>query len=409
MQLKNSSKIALAAASLLGAANVATVSAADWDHEAAVLYYGESDNRVQDASFKYKGKRTNDDDNVLTLGLGVDTLTGSSPSGIAPSGDVQIVATPSGNGTTTYPANELTLDDTFLDTRVDLSASWDQSVFDDNTRVNVGVSVSKEYDYLHLGLSSGISRELNNKNTTLSLGLAYSADTIEPVGNTPIGLSDISAAKGASDESKDTIDFVVGITQVLSKNTILQINYGLTQADGYLNDPYKRISRVNSTGTIVQNLNESRPDKRLGHNLYGALKHNFSGNVLSSSARLHSDDFGIDSITLDAKYNIKLSNRRSIEPHLRYYHQSAADFYAPQLNTADPLPAFASADYRLAEFDAYTLGATYRFGGSQDREWRITGELYSQNPKKTNLTAGQAGLDANPGFDAIMLSVGVKF
>ncbi|MEH6458015.1 MAG: DUF3570 domain-containing protein [Cocleimonas sp.] len=409
MQLKKSSKIALAAASLLGASQVSIVSAADWDHEAAVLYYGESDDRVQDASFKYKGKRTNDDDNVLTLGLGVDTLTGSSPSGIAPSGDVQIVATPSGNGTTTYPANELTLDDTFLDTRVDLSASWDQSIIDDNTRVNVGVSVSKEYDYLHLGLSSGISRELNNKNTTLSLGLAYSADTIEPVGNTPIGLSDISAAKGASDESKDTIDFVVGITQVLSKNTILQVNYGLTQADGYLNDPYKRISRVNSTGTIVQNLNESRPDKRLGHNLYGALKHDFSGNVLSSSARLHSDDFGIDSITLDAKYNIKLSNRRSIEPHLRYYHQSAADFYAPQLNAADPLPAFASADYRLAEFDAYTLGATYRFGGSKDREWRITGELYSQNPKKTNLTAGQAGLDANPGFDAIMLSVGVKF
>lgn len=409
MQLSKSSKIAMAAAGLLSAASVSTISAAEWDHEAAVLYYGESDDRVQDASFKYKGKRTNDDDNVLTLSLGVDTLTGASPSGIAPSSDVQIVATPSGNGTTTYPANEPTLDDTFLDTRVDLAASWDQSIIDDKTRANVGVSVSKEYDYFHVGLSSGISRELNNKNTTLSLGLAYAADSIEPVGNAPIGLTDISAAKGASDESKDTLDFVVGLTQVLSKNTILQVNYGLSQADGYLNDPYKRISRVDSTGTIVQNLNESRPDKRLGHNIYGALKHNFSGNVLSTSARLHSDDFGIDSVTLDAKYNINLGNRRSIEPHLRYYHQTAADFYAPQLDAASPLPDFASADYRLAEFDAYTLGATYRFGGRKDREWRITGELYSQNPKKLKLTAGQAGLDANPGFDAIMLSVGVKF
>ncbi len=73
------------------------------------------------------------------------------------------------------------------------------------------------------------------------------------------------------------------------------------------------------------------------------------------------------------------------------------------------MPEFASADYRLAEFDAYTLGATYRFGGRKDREWRITGELYSQNPKKVGLTSGQAGLDANPGFDAIMLSVGLKF
>lgn len=206
MQLKNSNRIALAAAGLLGAVNTVQVSATDWDHEASVLYYGESDGRVQDGSVKYKGKRIDDDENVLTLSLGVDTLTGSSPSGIAPSGDVQVVATPSGGGTTTYKANELTLDDTFLDTRVDLGVSWDQSIIDDSTRANVGVSVSKEYDYLHLGVSGGVSRELNNKNTTVSLGLAYSADTIEAVGNTPIPLSDIAAAKGASSESKDTVE-----------------------------------------------------------------------------------------------------------------------------------------------------------------------------------------------------------
>ena len=409
MQLKKSKRIAFAAAGLLSAVNATQVSATDWDHEASVLYYGESDGRVQDGSFKYKGKRTNDDENVLTLNLGVDTLTGSSPSGIAPSKDVQIVATPSGNSTTTYEANELTLDDSFLDTRVDLGASWDQGIIDDSTRATAGVSLSKEYDYLHLGVSGGVSRELNNKNTTLSLGLAYSADTIDAVGNTPVPLTDIAVAKGSSSESKDTVDFVLGVTQVLSKNTILQLNYGLTQADGYLNDPYKRISRVDSSGTIVQNLNESRPGDRLGHNIYGALKHNFSGNVLSTSARLHSDDFGIDSVTLDAKYNITLGNRRSIEPHIRYYHQSAADFYAPQLDADAPLPEFASADYRLAEFDAYTIGATYRFGGRKGREWRVVGELYSQNPKSETLTAGQAGLDPNPGFDAILLSVGVKF
>ena len=386
VQLKKANTIALAAAGLLGAVNTTQVSATDWDHEASALYYGETDGRVQDGSFKYKGKRTNDDENVLTFNLGIDTLTGSSPSGIAPSKDVQIVATPSGNSTTTYDANELTLDDSFLDTRIDLGASWDQSIIDDNTRMNIGGSLSKEYDYLHLGVSGGISRELNNKNTTLSLGLAYAADTIEPVGNTPVPLADISAAKGGAEESKDTLDFVVGITQVLSKNTILQLNYGLTQSDGYLNDPYKRISRVDSTGTIVQNINESRPDERLGHNLYGAIKHDFSGNVLTTSARLHSDDFGVDSVTLDAKYNMNLGNKRSIEPHVRYYHQSAADFYAPQLDADAPLPEFASADYRLAEFDAYTVGATYRFAGSKTREWRVVGEFYSQNPKKEKLT-----------------------
>lgn len=411
MQLKHKNKLALAAASLMGATNVSSISAADWSHEASILYYGETDDRVTDGSIKYKGVRTTDEDKKLTLNLGIDSLTGASPSGVAPSGDVQILTSPSGNSTITHPANQLPLDDTFLDTRVSGAASWDQPIMDDNTRGNAGFSFSKEYDYLHLGVSGGLSREFNNKNTTFSVGLAYSADTVEPVGNAPLPLSGQNDAKGSSSESKDTLDAVFGVTQVLSKNTIFQLNYGLSQADGYLNDPYKWVSRVNSSGTIVENIHESRPDSRTGHNLYGAIKHSLgsSNNVLTTSARYHTDDWGIDSITLDAKYLVNLGNRKSIEPHVRYYQQSAADFYVPQLDSAAVLPQDASADYRLAEFDSYTLGATYRWGGSNNKEWRLTGEFYTQDPTKAKLTPAQDGLDANPGFDAVMLSLGVKF
>lgn len=407
MQLNNSSRLAIAAAGVLSAANVASVSAADWDHEASVLYYGESDERVTDVSLKYQGVRT-DEDKSLTLNLGIDSLTGASPSGVAPSTTVQVLTSPSGNGTTTYPANQLTLDDTFKDTRLSGSASWSRPAITENTKVNIGGSFSKEYDYLHLGISGGLSHEFNNKNSTFSVGLGYSADTVEPVGNAPIPFSDQYAAKGNDTEDKNIVDLMLGLTQVISKNTILQLNYGFSQTDGYLNDPYKWVSQVDSSGSIVDNLHESRPDTRTGHNVYGAIKHSFASNkVLTTSARVYTDDWGVDSYTLDAKFRVGLSGSNSIEPHIRYYHQSAADFYTPQLNLADALPEFASADYRLAEFDAYTLGATYRWGNK--RKWNLTGELYSQNPAETTLTAGQAGLDANPGFDAVMLSVGVKF
>ena len=408
MQLTKSNRLAMAAAGLLGAANVSSVSAADWSNELSVLYYGESDDRVTDASLKYQVTRTADDESSVTINFGIDSLTGASPSGVAPSTSAQTLTSPSGEGTTTYPANQLTLDDTFLDTRVAASASWSKPILGDNTKLNLGGSFSKEYDYLHLGVSGGLAREFNNKNTTFSVGLAYSADTVEAVGNAPIPFSDQTAAKGNGDEAKNTLDAIVDLTQVISKNTILQLNYGFTQAEGYLNDPYKWVSQVNAAGDIVENLHEARPDTRTGHNVYAALKHSVGSNkVLTTSARVYSDDWGVDSYTLDAKFRVGLSENTSIEPHFRYYHQSAADFYVPQLNAADNLPTFASADYRLAEFDAYTLGATYRWGGK--RKWRLTGELYSQNPAETTLTAGQAGLNANPGFDAIMLSVGLKF
>ena len=409
MQLDKKSKLAFAATSLLGAVQVSTVSATDWSHEASVLYYGESDGRVQDGSVKYKGVRTNDAENKLTLNLAIDTLTGASPSGVAPSNVVQTLTSPSGNSTITHPAKKLPLDNSFKDTRISGALGWDQSILDKNTRGNVGVSFSKEYDYLHLGVSGGLSRETNDKNTTFSVGLAYSADTIEPEGNIPFAFSGQNDAKGSKGRSKNTLDAVIGVTQVLSKNTLLQLNYGISQADGYLTDPYKWVSRVNNAGKIIENLHESRPDKRTGHSIYGAIKHNLSsGNVISSSARLFTNDWGIDSLTLDAKYRMELGNRKSIEPHIRYYHQTEADFYTPQLDSASALPNYASADYRLAAFDAYTVGATYRWG-SKNKEWRLTGELYSQNPAKSNLTAGQKGLDANPGFNAAMLSLGLKF
>ncbi len=411
MQLKRSNTLAMAAASLMTATHVSSASADEWTHEAAVLYYGESDSRVTDGSIKYKGVRSFDEgDKKLTINAGIDTLTGASPNGIAPSHDTIVLTSPSGNSTITHPADELPLDGTFKDTRASASASWDQPFFNDKTRGNVGISFSKEYDYLHLGVSGGLSRALNNKNTTLAVGLSYSADTVEPVGNAPIPLADENAAKGSDTESKDTLDLMLGVTQVLSKNSIMQLNYSVSNADGYLNDPYKWVSLVDNTGTIVNNLHESRPDSRTGHNLYGALKYNVGGdNVLTTSARYHTDDWGIDSITTDVKYRVDIGNQKSIEPHVRYYHQSEADFYTAQLDSTAAIPANVSADYRLAEFDAYTLGATYRWEGANNRKWHITGEYYTQDPTKVALTAGQAGLDANPGFDAIMLSTGVKF
>jgi opacity protein-like surface antigen len=410
MQLKQKNNLAIAAASLMAASSISSVSAADWSHEASVLYYGESDSRVKDGSVKYNGVRTSEGDKKLTLNLGIDTLTGASPSGVAPSNTVQTLTSPSGNSTITHPAGELPLDDSFHDTRVSAAISWDQPILDDNTRTNVGASFSKEYDYLHLGVSSGVSREFNNKNTTFSVGFAFSADTVDPVGHAPIPLSNQDAAKGSASKSKNTLETMFGVTQILSPKTIAQLNYGFSAAEGYLNDPYKWVSRVDNTGKIVESLHEARPDARTGHNVYGAIKHTLSGsNVLTTSARLHTDDWGIDSYTLDARYQVGLGSRKSIEPHIRYYHQSAADFYTPQLNSTAALPENASADYRLAEFDAYTLGATYRWGGKNDREWRVTGEFYTQKPTRVALTAGQTGLDANPGFDAFMLSLGVKF
>lgn len=422
MQLSNTSKIAVAAAGLVG---VSSSSLAEIKHEISALHYKESDGRVVDTSFKYKGAYTTEDENILTFNVGYDALTGATPTGVSPQTSDFTVTSATGSTSTDYAAGEFPLDDGFSDERLALSASWDQGIIDNKTRANFGLSYSDEGDYLHTGVSAGISRLFNNKNTTVSLGLAYAADTVEDVVDYD-GVSGFTAdgVNGGSDQSKDTLDFIIGVTQILSKDTILQLNYGVSNAEGYLNDKYKQISLLNSDGTNKELAGllgpesyfaEERPESRLGHNLYAAVKHNFSGDILSVSGRYHTDDFGIDSVTLDAKYRFDLGNKKSIEPHVRLYHQTQADFYTPYLDgdtidDAGDLPQYASNDYRLAEFDALTVGATYRFEDSSDNEWRVTGEFYKQVPTDSDITFdGGVTIDSNPGLDAFMLSVGVKF
>lgn len=408
MQLKHSSTLAVAALSLLGTEHAF---AAEWEQEASVLYYGESDGRVKDGSLKYTGTRTADNGDLLNLNVGIDTLTGASPSGVTTTNQIQTITSPSGHSNVT-PAGELPLDNRFKDTRVSASVNWDHELKPD-LRGNVGASFSKEYDYLHLGVNGGVSQALNDKNTILSAGFAISQDAVEAVGGTPTPLSDSNQRQGdeaKGSEDKTVTEVLLGVTQVFNKKLVGQFNIGISEDSGYLNDPYKYVSQVSPQGIVSTNLHESRPDSRSGQNLYGALKYKATDRLTStSSARLHTDDWGVDSVTIDQKIRVDMGNKRSIEPHVRYYSQKAADFYTVQLNEQDPLPQYTTADYRLSELDAYTVGLTYRWEDKANREWRITGEMYKQEPTKQPLTAGQTDLNANPGFTAQMISLGLNF
>ena len=233
--------LASATCALLGTTSVTPVQAQeehDWDFDTALLYYKEDNSRVQDISFNTIVRRNFVDDRYLTLTLGVDTLTGATPIGAVPFSGPQTFTSPSGLQTRTTPPDEIPLDDSFLDTRVSLSGSWTQPLGRLNT-ISAGVSASNEYDYLHLGANVKLSRDFNNRNTTVSVGLAYSADEWDPVGGTPMPLTpmldvdDLSNRLGKQD--KDVLDVVLGVSQVVNRNLVMQLNYSYSSSDGYLN------------------------------------------------------------------------------------------------------------------------------------------------------------------------------
>ena len=90
--------LASATCALLGTTPAAHVNAQeepDWEFDTALLYYGENDSRVQDYSLKMIGVRNFVDDRILSLSLGVDSLTGATPIGAMPYDGPQTFTTPS--------------------------------------------------------------------------------------------------------------------------------------------------------------------------------------------------------------------------------------------------------------------------------------------------------------------------
>lgn len=424
--------LAAATCSLLGTAVTLPVCAQEepnWEFDTALLYYGESDERVQDLSLNVLAKRLFADDKILSLGLVYDSLTGASPSGAIPQDEVQTFTRPSGEAVYSAAPGELPLDDTFLDTRYALTAGWQQPIGRLYTG-SAGISFSTEYDYTHAGLNFGLSRDFNKRNTTVSLGIALARDELDPEGGAPLPLAEMGdlgdlATRGAATESKDVLDVLVGVTQVINESFLVQVNYSLSDSSGYLNDPYKILSVVDpvtgqgiartpapgAQGPLHEYRFESRPDKRTKHSLFVQGKYWLDGKVLDLSWRFMTDDWGIDSHTLDAKLRWPLGERAWLEPHLRVYTQGEADFSRASLPAGEPLPAFASADYRLAAFDAITAGVQAGWRTASGNEWAVRLEYYRQEGEipSSQLFGGQSSDALYPGLDAVILDVSYGF
>jgi len=426
-----STTLAAATCTLLGSGAPMSVQAQedpDWNFNTSLLYYGEDNGRVTDYSVKMLARRNFVDDRYLSIGLALDTLTGATPNGAIRQDVPQTFTRPSGDSTYTIPAGALPLDNTFHDTRAALTINWEQPL-GRLWKTNVGFSGSQEFDYLHLGVNGSIARDFNKRNTTLSAGLSLSRDSWDPVGGAPIPFAPMldvgDSGNKAGTEDKDILDFVLGVTQVVSRRMIVQLNYSLSDNSGYLTDPYKFLSLVDGTtgdtlprspapgtqGPSHEFRFENRPSERTKHSLYGQMKYYMNGKVLDASYRYMTDDWEIDSHTVDARLRWPLGETSYLEPHFRFYTQTAADFYTISLVDGVQLPAFASSDYRLGDFDAITAGLKFGWKTGKGNEMSVRAELYQQDGTipSSMLIGNQVGRETYPDLDAVILQISYQF
>jgi len=427
----NSVRLALAAASsslLAGAAHAEEKT--PWLVDSALAVYSESDSRVTAVEPIVSLRKDMGGERTLGLKLTLDSLTGASPNGAIAANEVQTFTGPSGNGSYDAGKGKTPLDTEFKDTRTAIAISWEQP-WGERNRASFGGNISKEYDFTSAALSTAIARDFNNKNTTLSLGINLETDTIDAVGGVPDPLTSLKIGqnpehKSGGTENKTVNDFLLGVTQVMNRHWLTQLNLSVGSSSGYHSDPYKILSVLNTDGSLATNpedanskwyLYDSRPDSRSRQSLYWGNKIHLTEDVIDISYRYYTDDWGIKSHTLDFRYRYEFGGNMYLEPHVRWYSQTAADFYHLYLNkdvdtsSAESVIAYASSDTRLGEFTGTTFGLKYGIELGRNNEFNIRVEQYTQTYKASapaTMTALK-GLDLAPDLTAMTVLVGYSF
>jgi Protein of unknown function (DUF3570) len=378
--------------------------------DSAVLYYKENAGRVQAIEPTVSLKKDFGDERLLSGTFTVDSLSGATPNGAIPSRKPQTFASPSSTSLTPQPGKKTRLytiapgdlpqDPNFSEQRFAGDADWSQPLGLNNT-VAVGGHASAEHDFDSLAANGVFSHDFNEKNTTLSAGANIEHDLIQPHGGTPVPDSDYSLYQHEGNQTKTVAGALVGVTQVLARNWLTQLNYTLDHSQGYLTDPYRILSVLDPTGGVTGYRYENRPGSRTRQSLYWLNKVALGPTVLDVSYRRGKDSWSINSDTVDAHLRIELGHAIYLEPHARWYHQGAANFYNLYLSESATLPIYASADPRLAAFVGTTFGLKFGVTAGRYGEFSLRLEEYQQRPSDQSSTLPQLqGLNLNPNLRA---------
>lgn len=423
---KRRRQLAAATLSLLGiGGGPASAEPLKWTIDSGLLYYKEGSGRVQAIEPVVNGSVALPGDRLLSAGVVIDTLSGATPNGATPWSQPQTFTSPSGKGKGyTIAPGATPLDPTFKDTRVAGNLGYRLPVSDAG-KLQLGVNGSREYDFLSAGANALYAHDFNERNTTLSAGLGFEYDHINPVGGAPDPLTRRASVPVGGDgegeessgpsKSKNVKDLLFGITQVIDANSLVQFNYSLSLSNGYETDPYKFLSVVDSSAQPLYYVYEKRPGSRLRHAFFAEYRRSLFGrDSVDLSYRYFSDDWGVRSHTANLAYRWNLSDHAYLEPSARYYRQVQADFYRTALYSGDEATVGnASADPRLGAFSAITGGLKfgYRIGDSQELSLRL--QAYKQYAKTTDLPAQAAdalsAFELSPNLSAVMLTVGYRF
>jgi hypothetical protein len=349
-------RLSIAALALPGVMDTASAGRVEETYNADFQYghYSEGGSRMQVDIFDGAVSAPVGKDATVNVGLLKDVVTGASPVFNYRDGGGKIkqylskASAPNPCGGTTSiceERNQATLGGTY---------------FFDTSALSVGGGLSREHDYLSKFFSTNYSIDLNKKLTTLNFGASVAFDDIDP---TPMSAKTYGSGWSQQfNKTKTGQNYLIGISQVVDKDTLFQSNMTFGYNQGYMSDPYKMVAFDGAS--IASNLDDSlmrdkRPGKKFQWAWLNQYVHHFgqfNDAALHLDYRYSLDSWGSHGHTFEASWHQPIVDDWQLIPKFRYYSQDKADFYQAIFSGNPGDYSYYSNDYRLAGFGALSGG-----------------------------------------------------
>ncbi|MEO0576606.1 MAG: DUF3570 domain-containing protein [Pseudomonadota bacterium] len=221
------------------------------------------------------------------------------------------------------------------------------------TMMSVGVTQSDESDFEARTYSFAVYQNLFGDLTTVTL--AYG------LGNDVVGMSnDPTFARDVQRQS-----YGVGISQILTRNLIMSLNFEGITDEGFLNNPYRSVRyRDDSVGRGYSFQSELYPNTRtsaavsVGGRYYLPYRA-----AVNAEFRYFSDTWGITANSFEVGYTHPWRDNLTFSTRYRHYTQDQADFYADLFPRIDA-QNFLARDKELSTFTSQAIraGVAWDFG-----------------------------------------------
>lgn len=221
--------------------------------------------------------------------------------------------------------------------------------------MNLSYTKSDENDYKAETSSFSVSHDMFGDLTTVTLGYG--------VGNDEVG----NNLDPTFSQSTKRQNYRLGLSQILTKNSLLSVNWETVTEEGYLNNPYRsfRIKDSSALGYSYQLENQKYPRTRTSNALAFRLKYFLPYRAaLSGEYRYFHDTWGISASNVEIGYTHPLKENWIFDVRYRYYTQNAALFYSDLFTEEE---TYMARDKELSSYHDQTvgLGVSYEFKPEQ--------------------------------------------